>query len=256
MLRIGTVTRVVIALAALGAIGCGTTSSGGGGGTTTLRGPRIDPCPSTNELRLGRVCWSPVGSRWHVTTLAPGGEYAFDVELLAAGRLRATDHPAATPGTDEWFVDGNTLRLFLGGRYVEYRADVTNGTVMIGEATNVRGDTWEWRADRVQDEGGCAPSEAPIGEACFSYAGTRWTVHPASGAEYWIELLPGGRVITSRAGDVNAEDDTWEQSGTTLTLRLDGGAIAITGTVSDDLASITGTGFRADAIATYPPPMH
>src|SRR5688572_15589483 len=96
--------RSLVAFAIVWLVGCGGGAATGGGGTT-VAGHQPDPCPTAGEIRLGRVCWNPTGSRWHLTALAPGGEYAFDVELLPANRLRATDHPAAGPSTDEWFVD-------------------------------------------------------------------------------------------------------------------------------------------------------
>lgn len=246
----------ILALAmTLGAltVGCGTTSSGGGGGGTTIAGPRVEPCPTAGELRLGRICWNPVGSRWHLSANAPGGEYAFDVELLAAGRLRATDHPAATPGTDEWFVEGNTLRFFLGGRYVEYRADVTNGTVLVGQAANVRGDLWEWRGDRMPDETSCHPGEAQVDGACFSIAGTRWQVSPASGAAFDMIFEPGGALFMSSG----ATEATWEQAGTTITLQLNGQTVTVQ--VGAGFASLTGSGgmtFTATPLPSYPPPIH
>lgn len=248
-----TFVSLALASAAL-SVGCGTTSTTGGGGGTTIAGPRVEPCPTAGELRLGRICWNPAGSRWHLTANAPGGEYAFDVELLGGGRLRATDHPAATPGTDEWFVDGNTLRLFLGGRYVEYRADVTNGTVMVGQAVNVRGDAWEFRGDRMGDDSGCHPGEASCDGVCFSIAGTRWRVRPSGGEAFDMIFEPGGTLATTRAGDSGA---TWQQSGDTVTLTIGGASVNVT--IGERFAQLSGSGgmtFTAEPIPSFPPPIH
>jgi hypothetical protein len=253
-------TAVAIAL-----LGCGSGVTSGGS-TIARRGP--EPCPTEGELRLGRVCWSPIGSRWHLTAFAPGGEYAFDVELLPANRLRATDHPAAGPSTDEWFVDGNTLRLFLANRYVEYRADVTNGTVVIGQAINARGSTWDWRGDRQQIGGGCAADEAQVGETCVAIAGTRWTLH-GDGADMIVAFQGDSNgdgiseIFVEGSADA-AGDDTWSQNGATLTLRFDGGARELTATVTG-VDRLSGSGrdsggrtweWSAERIPLYPPPIH
>lgn len=219
-----------------------------GGTTPVARGP--EPCPTPGELRLGRICWSPIGSRWHVTAMAPGGEYAFDVELLAANRLRSTDHPAAGPTTDEWFVDGNTLRLFLANRFVEYRSDLGNGTVMIGEAVNTRGETWEWRGDRMQIGGGCNPDEAALGQTCFAIAGTQWTLH-AGGADRVVHFAPEGRLLTDQGG---TDGDTWTQQGATVRFTL--GGTVYTTTIESETATLAGSGWTAERIELYPPPIH
>lgn len=233
----------------LGACGGGAAQLGGG---TTPSGP--EPCPSAGELRLGRICWSPVGSRWHLTSWAPGGEYAFDVELLAANRVRSTDHPGAGPATDEWFVDGNTLRIFLSDRYVEYRADVSNGTILIGEAQNVRGDTWEWRGDRVPGEGSCQPGEADLGEACFAIAGTRWTLSEG-GATTVIHFAPEGRVLSDAASaESEASDNTWTQEGSSIAFTI--GGRRHSAAVERDTEHMNGDGWSAERLELYAPPMH
>lgn len=239
--------RTVLSLALiLGA--CGGTTSQAGTETTVARGP--EPCPTTGEVRLGRICWNPVGSRWHLTAMAPGGEYAFDVELLPANRLRATDHPAAGPATDEWFVDGNTLRLFLANRFVEYRADLTNGTVMVGQAENTRGDSWEWRGDRMSMTGGCQSDEADLGEICFAMAGTRWTLHEG-GQSRVVHFAPEGRVLLDQGG---AEGDTWTQEGTTVRFTI--GGHEHTAEIRGDTQQLSGNGWEAERVQLYPPPMH
>lgn len=234
--------------------GCGGPGGPGGGeGTTPVaRGP--EPCPTAGELRLGRVCWNPAGSRWHLTAMAPGGEYAFDVELLAQNRLRSTDHPAASPATDEWYVEGNTLRFFLQNRFVEYRADMTNGTVMIGDASNVRGDSWEWRGDRMQVGGGCHPDEAQRDEVCINLAGTQWTVRTPSG-ERVIHFEAGGALLTDQGGPT--EGNRWTQQGPQLSFTLDGAEYTATIESADALSGSVGGGqWSATPVPLYPPPMH
>jgi hypothetical protein len=235
-------------LCALVLTGCGGPAAAAGGGTTAAQSP--DPCHQEGELRLGRICWNPVGSRWHVTANAPGGEYAFDVELLPANRLRATDHPAAGPATDEWFVEGNTLRLFLANRFVEYRAHVTNGTVLVGEAINVRGDVWEWRGDRMPTGRNCQPDEAPLDGACFAVAGTHWTLRSSRGDERVIHFDAGGRLHV----DGSDVEGTWTQEGARVRFTLDGGEYIAT--IAGSTAQLRGEGFTAERIPLYPPPMH
>lgn len=240
---------VFVALTSLA--GCGGGGANGEGTTLVAGGP--DPCPTAGELRLGRVCWNPTGSRWHVTAMAPGGEYAFDLELLPANRLRATDHPAANAATDEWFVDGNSLRLFLQNRFVEYRADLSNGTVMIGEAQNVRGEGWSWRGDRMQISGGCQPDEAPSGETCITMAGTQWILRGPAG-ERVIHFEPEGRLLTDQGAPVAA--NRWSQQGDQLTFTLDG--VEHTARV-DGVAQLRGTAsggeWTAEPVPLYPPPI-
>lgn len=229
------------------ACGGGPGASGTGRETTAAREP--DPCPTEGEVRLGRICWNPAGSRWHITAAAPGGEHAFDVELLAAYRLRATDHPAADPATDEWYVDGNTLRLFLSNRFVEYRAPMTNGTVMVGEAINVRGETWSWRGDRVPSGGDCRAEEARVGEVCFALAGTRWTLHDPTGDRV-VHFAPGGSVLVDDREP--EEGDRWSQRGAELRFTLHGREHVAT---VQDAERLAGTGWTADRVRLYPPPM-
>jgi hypothetical protein len=244
----GPTSFLSLVLGVCGALGCGG-PGGSHGGSTVATGP--EPCPTGGELRLGRICWSPVGSRWHLTAMAPGGEYAFDVELLPANRLRSTDHPAAGPGTDEWFADGNTLRLFLADRFVEYRADVTNGTVMVGNAVNARGESWEWRGDRMQIGGGCGPDEAEIDGTCFAMAGTRWRVTTSRGAVV-VHFAPEGRLLVDQG--TPSESNRWSQEGATLRFTLDGQEHSAT--ITGDASRLSGNGWSAEREPLYPPPMH
>ena len=158
-------------------VGCGGTAPTTASTTPTRA---YTPCENPAQVRLApTVCFDPVGSTWRVVADAPGGHYDFRIALLAGGRVRSTDHPAAGPGTDEWFVEDDTLRIFLGNRYVEYRGRLQNGSVFIGEASNVRGDTWEFRADRVHEGGQCQVNElvthAGDEPGCYSAAGSSWT---------------------------------------------------------------------------------
>lgn len=225
----------------------------GTAGTTAATAEGPEPCPNPDEVRLGNVCWSPTGSRWHITALAPGGEYAFDVELLAAHRLRSTDHPVASGATDEWFADGNTLRFFLQNRYVEYRAEISNGTVIVGEAQNVRGDSWTWRGDRVQADSGCQPGDASVGETCIALVGTQWLLHSSSG-ERVIHFEAEGVLLT----DSSAADGSnrWSQEGSQLRFTLDGVEHTAEVRNAERLEGTAGsTRWTADLVPLYPPPM-
>ncbi|UJR80152.1 hypothetical protein [Sandaracinus amylolyticus] len=214
----------------------------------------MEPCQTTGELRLGRVCWNPTGSRWHLTAMAPGGEYAFDVELLAANRLRSTDHPAASPATDEWYVDGNTIRMFLQNRFVEYRADVSNGTVIVGDAQNVRGETWQWRGDRMQVGGGCHPDETQQAETCINLAGTQWTLQTSSG-ERVIHFEAGGALLTDQGAI--SERNRWSQQGAQLQFSLDGVEYTATVERGDALSGTAGGAqWSATPVQLFAPPMH
>jgi hypothetical protein len=251
-------------------VGCGGPSGTGPGGTTPVATRRpYTPCDNPAEVRMApHVCWNPAGSHWHVTSSAPGGELEFDVELMAGGRVRATDHDASSPATDEWFVDDGTLRVFLGNRWVEYRGDLTNGTLLVGVAVNARGDQWDWRGERVHG-GSCPAGElvAIAGDepACYSAAGSRWTIRGRSGSTFIVELGPNGTLYSDDPSDTTTDNDTWEQNGESLSLSFDGGASEYSATLRP--ASLTrfegnardasGTwSFTAEAVPTYPPPIH
>ncbi len=233
--------------------GCGGGAANAGETTpSTAQGPA--PCPTQNEVRLGSICWNPTGSRWHVTALAPGGEYAFDVELLPANRLRSTDHPMATGATDEWFDDGNTLRIFLQNRYVEYRTDISNGTVIVGEAQNVRGDSWTWRGDRMQVGPGCQPGDVSLSETCFALIGTQWLLRSPSG-ERVIHFEAEGVLLTdSSAADAS---NRWSQEGQRLRFTLDGVEHTAEIQSAERLEGAAGSAqWAAEIVPLYPPPMH
>ncbi len=169
--------------------------------------PQGDGC-GRERVRLETSCWSAEGTRWLVLADGPGGEYRFELELLAAGRVRARDHGAAGPASDEWFQEGPLLRVFLSDRFVEYRATISNGTVLTGEAMNVRGQRWEWRAQRIFGEGACAHDEARLPSSCMSIAGTRWELQTGGGAPLLLEFFAGGRM--------GRENERWEQRAETL----------------------------------------
>lgn len=248
----------------LSLVGCGgatTTTT-----TTTTAGRPYVPCENPLQVRLApTVCFDPVGSTWRVVADAPGGHYDFRISLLAGGRLRATDHPAAGPGTDEWFVEDDQLRIFLGNRYVEYRGRLQNGTVFVGEASNVRGDTWEFRADRVHEGGQCQVNELVVSAGdeagCYSVAGSRWTV-ASGGRSFDIELNANGTLSSSDSADTTPGNDHWQQEGGTLRLSFDDGATTFSAQLDpahlDHLEGqvsgrASGT-FTASATPSYAPP--
>ncbi len=182
-----------------------------------------DPEPAQGEgcgrlARLGAECWTAEGTQWAVVADGPGGLYEFDLALLAAGRVRADDQASASPATDEWFQEGPLLRVFLSDRFVEYRARVTNGTVLVGEAINVRGERWGFRATRVFGESACREDEARLDGTCMTMAGTRWQLD-AGGAPVVVEFLASGAIA---AGAEARGDDRWEQAGAALRFSIDG----------------------------------
>jgi len=263
--------RYAIAFAVAALVACGGTTSSTGGTTPHSRErPAYTACSDAAQVRMApTVCWNPVGSRWQVTAEAPGGTYAFRVELMAGGRVRATDVPNASPATDEWFVENDELRVFLQNRYVEYRATMHNGTLMLGEAVNVRGDTWAFRAERVHESTTCPTNEIATtsGEepGCFDIAGSRWTLSLGS-TPLEIEFADGGTLLSNNPVDLTTDDDGWTQEGATVVMWFDNHATELTATITpSDLSHLRGSGhgangasisFDATAIPTYPPPIH
>ena len=210
-------------------VGCGGAASTTSSTTSVLV---YTPCENPAQVRLApTVCFDPVGSTWRVTADAPGGHYDFRITLLAGGRVRSTDHPAAGPGTDAWFVEDDQLRIFLGNRYVEYRGRLQNGSVFIGEALNVRGDTWEFRADRVHEGGQCLVNElvtqAEDEPGCYSAAGSRWSVQTGA-RSFQIELNANGSLTSNDASDTTPTNDRWQQESGTLRWLFDDGATTFT----------------------------
>lgn len=246
--------------------GCGgTTTPRVGTGPVGAERPPYVACENPREVRMApHVCWDPTGSRWHVTTQAPGGELDFELELMAGGRVRATDDAAGGPATDEWFVQEDVLRIFLQNRYVEYRGQLTNGSLLVGDVTNVRGDVWDFRAERHHG-GGCAEGELTTSNegdpACYSAAGSRWTLS-ARGNTFTVELGPGGVLTSDLSSDTTTGNDRWEQSGDEVHLRFDDGAVSYDGTVNAALDRLEGSGrdgsgtftFTGQSVPTYPPP--
>lgn len=224
--------------------GCGATPAALEPAEATADGEGCGP----HATRLGATCWSAEGTRWEVLTDAPGGAYRLELELLAAGRVRTTDHPTASPATDEWFQDGPLLRVLLADRFVEYRATMTNGTVLVGEAMNVRGQRWSFRARRLFGPGRCARGEARLASgACLTVEGTRWEL-TEGGATRFIELSAGGALATSSADP--AEGDRWAQEGSTVRLTLSGRAL--TGELEGpDI--LRGGDFTATRVPSVPP---
>jgi hypothetical protein len=238
----------VLAVLAVLATACGAPAAGPRGGRDAPPRASGEGACGPHEAPLGGTCWSAEGTRWRVRADGPGGAYRFDVELLAAGRVRATDHDAASPATDEWFQDGDRLRIFLSDRFVEYRARVTNGTVLIGEARNVRGQRWSWRADRDFGEAPCEASEARLEGACMTVAGTRWRLEPEGGEARLVEFLAGGRLGTGGREDDAEAAGAWEQEGPRLSFTLEAPSERRFEARLTDDASLSGT-FRGDARA-------
>ncbi|MFO0681012.1 MAG: hypothetical protein U0234_03125 [Sandaracinus sp.] len=266
-------SRLALSLASsLLIVACGGTGAGGGGDTTahSQQRPPYTPCDDASAIRMApTVCWNPTGSHWRVQADAPGGSYTFDVELMAGGRVRATDVAGATPATDEWFAENDVLRIFLQNRYVEYRATLHNGTMLLGTAVNVRGDEWPFRADRVHVATSCPAEElATTGgdePGCFDVAGSRWTV-TAGNREYELQFGENGALLSTDPSDTTQGDDGWEQQGGTVHYWLNDRATEVTATLTaSDLTHFTGSGHdaqgapisvRATAIPTYAPPIH
>jgi hypothetical protein len=237
---------VLIGLAILSLCGCG--------GAASV--PVAEPVAAADDgcgpraTRVAGACWSAHGTRWRVTTEASAGVDELELELMAAGRVRSNDHPAASPAMDEWFLERSVLRVFLADRFVEYRATVTNGTVLVGEAINARGQRWPWSAVRVFGEPTCERDEARIEGACMTVAGTRWRVE---GQGELIELLAEGVVAT---GPEDARD-RWTQEGERVRFTTGAGAHQFEATLEGDGAlrgtRDDGAAFTASRVESIPP---
>jgi hypothetical protein len=241
------------ALLLLGA--CGGPTADGTGARATDDTAGGDGCPGA-ETRLGDGCWSASGTHWRVEADGPGGAYRFELDLLAAGRVRSTDHDAASPASDEWYQDGPLLRIFLSDRFVEYRARVTNGTVLVGEAVNVRGQRWSWVANRVFAETPCSPNETRLEAGCMTVAGTRWELAAEGSEGHLLEFLDDGRLSVG-PGDPEGH---WEQEGASLRFSLTEGGPTFVARVEDERelrsAEDAERRFTATRVDTIPPVIH
>ena len=208
------------------------------------------------QTRLGEGCWSAAGTHWRVEADGPGGAYRFELDLLAAGRVRSTDHDAATPAHDEWFQDGPLLRILLSDRFVEYRARITNGTILVGEAVNVRGQRWSWVANRVFAETPCGPGETRLEGGCMTVAGTRWEVTAEGSDPRLVEFLDGGRLGVG-AGE---PEGRWEQAGAALRFSLSEGGPTFVAQVQSEQELRGADGaehpFTASRVESIPPIIH
>lgn len=222
----------------------------------TVRSSRAgngDGCAAT-ETRLGTECWNAAGTRWTVEAEGPGGNYRFDLELMGANRARSTDHAAASPATDEWVQDGPLLRVFLSDRYVEYRARVSNGTVLLGEARNVRGQRWSFSARRAFGPPACLAQEARFDTVCMSVAGTRWRLGDGDDARV-VRFAEAGVV---QADGVEDDAGQWEQEGAEVRFELTAGRLAGTfvGELEDEDTLVLERGERplpATRLESFPP---
>ncbi len=234
-------------------VGCGGSVGSGAGAREGAAASGGGGACEADTTRLGASCWSAAGTHWRVQADGPGGVYRFDLALLGAGRVRATDHEGASPAIDEWTQDGSLLRIFLSDRFVEYRTRVTNGTVLIGEAINVRGQRWAFRADRDFGGGGCAPDEARLESACMTVAGTRWELDGQV-----VAFLAGGALAVGGAEEASG---AWQQTSAALSFTLAEGEpahvaeVASTSELSGTLEGSDGT-WRATRLETIPPVMH
>lgn len=153
-------------------LGCGSQAM------ASLQTPSPEACAGKaflgNRSNGEPQCWELAGSKWHIIADGPGGKHDFMVELLLHGRVRSTDHPTASASSDEWVIQDGILRLFLSERFVEYRAQISNASVVAGRALNSRGHEWLWRGERLSAEVQCQDDELQVGEACMTVAGTTW----------------------------------------------------------------------------------
>jgi hypothetical protein len=239
------------AMVVLGVLAVCLVACGGAAPRSSVEPTASDDGCGPRGARIAGACWSAVGTRWRVTTETSAGVDELDLELMAAGRVRSSDHGDASPAHDEWFQEGATLRVFLADRFVEYRATVTNGTVLVGEAINVRGQRWPWRAVRVFGEAACATGEARFEGACMTVAGTRWRIE---GDERIVELLRDGLVASSSA---DPSDDRWTQENDRVRFSI--GAQRFEGTLIDE-RTLRGTregagAFTASRVESIPPPV-
>lgn len=238
-------------------VGCGGARANSVGGAS---GPRADDSPSDcppGQFVLASSCWGPRGTRWQVRADGPAGDYNFEVEMLAASRLRATDHAGADPASDEWFQDGPLLRMFLSDRFVEYRAQVTNGTILVGEAENVRGQAWSFRARRLFGESACGTHEARVQDACMTMSGTHWRLSGDGIDESTVHFMGEGQLAFG--SNRPSESDRWEQNGASLALTFGEhrmtATIAAEDTLEGEFVGREGR-WRAEILALVAPVFH
>ncbi|MDR0214278.1 MAG: hypothetical protein LBJ15_09780 [Comamonas sp.] len=92
------------------------------------------------------------GSRWLIsykTQGEPARSYVF--RLLPGGRMLNAHPNDRTPNNDRWESNGRHVQLRFNDGYAVYSGMMNGSSDQLkGHAVNTVGDTWEWRARRLE----------------------------------------------------------------------------------------------------------
>lgn len=95
-------------------------------------------------------CQSIVGSRWSLSTDVPGEQaYRYDIVFHRGGRLENHHPNDKTPDNDTWEQRDSTVILKFNNSYITYTGQFENSRTLKGEALNIRGLKFPWKAERL-----------------------------------------------------------------------------------------------------------
>jgi hypothetical protein len=89
---------------------------------------------------------SLAGSKWHYTDK----QWQYDIEFADNGVLHCKKPNDKTPDNDSWEQDRETVRFYYNNKFSQYQGVLSGRNLMSGTAKNIRGNTWEWSATRVE----------------------------------------------------------------------------------------------------------
>ncbi len=93
---------------------------------------------------------SVVGQRWSLSTDVPGEKvYRYDIVFHPGGRLENHHPNDRTPDNDTWEQRGSTVILKFNNSYITYTGQFENPRTLKGEALNIRGLQFPWKAERI-----------------------------------------------------------------------------------------------------------
>lgn len=91
-----------------------------------------------------------LGSRWSLSTDVPGEKvYRYDIVFHPGGRLENHHPNDKTPDNDTWEQRGLIVIFRYNDNFITYTGRFENARTLQGEAVNIRGLKFPWKAERL-----------------------------------------------------------------------------------------------------------